>query len=79
MPPVPLITANGDAAFAGGTQNNLVEFTPQGFLVATYQLDAGAPGGAFGIAITTSQGPIRFAAADDDLNTVTIWTLHTLL
>jgi adenosine/AMP kinase len=46
-------------------------------LVAQYQLDAGAPGGAFGIALvsTSSPGSIRFAAVDDDLNTVTIWTL----
>lgn len=71
-----LITANGDAVFSGGTQNDLVEFTPQGNLVATYQLDAGAPGGAFGIAITPSQGTVRFATVDDDLNTVTVWTLH---
>jgi len=72
-----LITANGDAVFAGGTQNDLVEFTPHGNLVATYQLDAGPPGGAFGIAITASQGSVRFAAVDDDLNTVTVWTLHS--
>jgi hypothetical protein len=71
-----LITANGDAVFAGGTQNDLVEFTPHGNLVATYQLDAGPPGAAFGIAITASQGSVRFAAVDDDLNTVTVWTLH---
>ena len=82
-----LITANGDAVFAGGTQNDLVEFTPHGLLVATYQLDAGAPGAAFGIAITggsqdsqDSQGSsaVRFAAVDDDLNTLTVWTLHSM-
>src|SRR6202521_2957421 len=28
-----LITANGDAVFSGGTQNELIEFTPHGFLV----------------------------------------------
>jgi hypothetical protein len=72
-----LITANGDAAFAGGTQNDLVEFTPHGNLVATYQLDAGPPGGAFGIAVTARPGPVRFAAVDDNLNTVTVWTLHS--
>ena len=71
-----LITANGDAVFSGGTQNDLVEFTPLGNLVATYQLDAGPPGGAFGIAITASQGAVRFAAVDDDLNTVTVWNSH---
>lgn len=75
-----LITANGDAVNAGGTQNDLVEFTPQGFLVAEYQMDAGAPGGAFGVAISSAQafpglGSVRFASVDDDLNTVTIWNL----
>ena len=70
-----LITANGDAVFAGGTQNDLLEFTPQGYLVAQYQMDAGAPGGAFGIAGTAYQGSFRFASVDDDLNTLTIWTV----
>lgn len=73
-----LITANGDAVNAGGTQNLLVEFTPQGFLVATYQLDAGAPGGAFGVATSLAPGGgIRFAAVDDDLNTLTVWTIRS--
>ena len=35
---------------SGGTQNELVEFTPQGVLVAEYEIDAGAPGAAFGVA-----------------------------
>jgi hypothetical protein len=71
-----LITANGDAVNATGTPNELVEFTPDGRLIATYQLDGGAPGGAFGVALIASEGTVRFAAVDDDLNTVTIWTLH---
>jgi hypothetical protein len=71
-----LITANGDAVNATGTSNELVEFTPDGRLIATYQLDGGAPGGAFGVALTTSENTVRFAAVDDDLNTVTVWTLH---
>jgi hypothetical protein len=71
-----LITANGDGVNAGGTQNDLVEFTKGGFLVATYQLDAGAPGAAFGVASTIIQGAVRFAAVDDVLNTLTIWTLR---
>jgi hypothetical protein len=74
-----LITANGDAVFAGGTRNDLVEFTPQGFPVATYQLDAGAPGAAFGVASIASGGAIKFAAVDDNLNTMTVWTLRSLL
>lgn len=72
-----LITANGDGVNPGGTPNDLVEFTEQGMLVATYQLDGGNPGAAFGIASTISQGAIRFAAVDDDLNAVTIWTLRS--
>ncbi|MGD0125591.1 MAG: hypothetical protein ABSF46_09550 [Terriglobia bacterium] len=72
-----LITANGDGVNAGGTQNDLVEFTEEGQLVATYQVDAGNPGAAFGIASTVSRGAIRFAAVDDDLNTLTIWTLRS--
>jgi len=73
-----LIIANGDAVNAGGTQNNLVEITEQGSLVATYQLDSGAPGAAFGVASTTWQGAVRFAAVDDDQNALTVWTLHSL-
>jgi len=59
---------------SGGTQNELVEFTPEGFLVAQYQMDTGAPGSAFGIASTPWGDGIRFAAVDDNLNTVTVWT-----
>jgi hypothetical protein len=73
-----LITANGDGVNAGGTQNDLVEFTKEGMLVATYQLDGGNPGAAFGIASTFSQGAVRFAAVDDDLNTLTIWTIRSM-
>ena len=71
-----LICANGDAVNAGATPNELLEFTPQGVLVATYQLDGGNPGAAFGIASITSQRTLRFAAVNDNLNTVTIWTLQ---
>src|SRR5580658_3945116 len=67
-----LITANGDAVNAGGVQNELVEFTRTGTLVATYAMDAGAPGSAFGIATTsTPSGIVLFASVDDNLNTVT--------
>jgi len=61
-----------------GTQNELVEFAEEGSFVATYQLDSGALGAAFGIASTpSSRGALRFAAVDDDLNTVTISTLRS--
>ncbi len=72
-----LITANGDAVDPGGTQNELVEFTPQGLLVAQYEIDAGAPGSAFGVASAISAGSVRFAAVDDNLSTVTVWTLRS--
>jgi DNA-binding beta-propeller fold protein YncE len=72
-----LITANGDGANPGGTQNDLVELTKEGMLVATYQLDGGLLGAAFGIASSVSQGAVRFAAVDDNLNTLTIWTLRS--
>ena len=71
-----LITANGDGVNPGGTPNDLVEFTREGILVATYQLDGGNPGAAFGIARVLSQGAVRFAAVDDDLNTLSIWNLR---
>ena len=74
-----LIAANGDAVNATGTQNELVEFTEQGHLVASYQLDPGAPGAAFGVAAASSHGTVRFAAVDDDLNAVIVWTLHAPL
>lgn len=73
-----LIAANGDGVNAGDpmtTQNFLVEFTVGGRFVTQVQLDSGAPGGAFGIAIARDQDTIRFAAVDDDANNVTIWDI----
>lgn len=72
-----LIAANGDAVNSGGTQNSLVEFTRQGTLAATHQIDGGAPGACFGITSTSTGGTFQFAAVDDDLNAVTIWTLRS--
>src|SRR5271165_6495101 len=57
-----LITANGDAVNPGGTQNALVEFTPHGKFVAQFQVDPGAGGGAFGLAFSSGDDDIRFAA-----------------
>jgi DNA-binding beta-propeller fold protein YncE len=69
-----LITANGDAINPGGTQNALVEFTPTGQFVGEFQVDPGLGGGAFGLAFSTS-GDLRFAAVDDDQNTLDIWDI----
>jgi hypothetical protein len=71
-----LITANGDAVFAGGTQNALVEFTPTGQFVAEYQVDPGAPGAAFGLAISSDPFKLRFAAVDDNQNALDIWVVQ---
>jgi hypothetical protein len=77
-----LVAANGDAVNppAAGQQNMLVEFRPRGNpadrFVAQFQLDPGAAGGAFGVAATTQNGDLRFAAVDDDANAVDIWTFQ---
>jgi hypothetical protein len=60
----------------GGTQNALVEFTANGKFVAQFQVDSGAGGGAFGLAFSRGDDDIRFAAIDDDQNTLDIWNLH---
>jgi hypothetical protein len=69
-----LIMANGDAVNPGGTQNTLVEFTATGKFVGQFQVDPGPGGGAFGLAFSTG-GDLRFAAVDDDQNTLDIWDL----
>jgi hypothetical protein len=71
-----LITANGDAVFAGGNQNELVEFTVFGKFVAQYQIDSGAPGAAFGLAIANDGSNIRLAAVDDNTNDIDIWVVQ---
>lgn len=71
-----LITANGDAVFAGGTQNALVEFTPFGKFVAQYQVDPGPGGAAFGLAFWNGPFVIGFAAVDDNQNTLDIWSVQ---
>jgi len=71
-----LITANGDAVFAGGTQNALVEFTQTGQFVAQYQVDPGAPGAAFGLAFSKDPFNLRFATVDDNQNTLDIWVVQ---
>jgi DNA-binding beta-propeller fold protein YncE len=71
-----LITSNGDAVNPGGTQNALVEFTPQGKFVAQFQVDPGAVGAAFGLAISGDDDNVRFAAVDDNTNQLDIWNVQ---
>jgi hypothetical protein len=71
-----LITSNGDAVNPDARQpSELVEFTPQGRFVAQLSVDS-SPGSAFGLAVESSQDQIHFAAVDDNLNTLDIWTIN---
>ena len=71
-----LITTNGDAV--NGNKNfpsELVEFNPDtGRFVAQLSLDP-AQGSAFGIALQVTDGQLRFAAVNDDTNTLEVWTV----
>ncbi|HEX5227142.1 MAG TPA: hypothetical protein VFW44_05505 [Bryobacteraceae bacterium] len=71
-----LITANGDAVFAGGSANELVEFTIHGSFVAEFQVDPGNAGAAFGLAFSRDGFNIRFAAVNDNQNQLDIWHVH---
>jgi hypothetical protein len=69
-----LLTSNGDAVNPDPNQlNEIVEFTATGRFVAEIQVDTtGTAGGAFGIAIATFGNTVKFAAVDDNFNTVEI-------
>jgi hypothetical protein len=71
-----LITTNGDAV--NGNKNfpsELVEFNPDtGKFVAQLSVDP-AQGSAFGIALMSANGQLRFAAVNDDTNTLEVWTI----
>jgi uncharacterized protein (TIGR03118 family) len=70
-----IIVSNGDAVSPGGTPNDLVEFTRKGKFVAHFQVDPGNVGAAFGLALSTDTGVLRFAVVNDNTNSVTICTL----
>jgi hypothetical protein len=73
-----LITSNGDAVNADPNHpNELVEYTKHGQFVGQFQLDSGAPGAAFGLAVQRVGDQVRFAAVDDDTNTLQVWTFQT--
>jgi uncharacterized protein (TIGR03118 family) len=72
-----LITANGDAVNPDDNHpSELVEFTPSGHFVAEFSVDPN-PGGAFGIALATVDGELRFAAVNDNTNALDVWTFVT--
>ncbi len=70
-----LIIANGDAINPDPSHpSELEEFSAQGEFLASYPVDT-VPGAAFGIALARHGDDLRFAAVDDNTNTVTIWRL----
>ncbi|HYL37719.1 MAG TPA: hypothetical protein VEV17_17520 [Bryobacteraceae bacterium] len=69
-----LIAANGDAQNPDPSHPNfLVEFTAEGTFVSQFQLDPGGAGAAFGLGISGTEDGTRFAAVDDNANTLNIW------
>jgi uncharacterized protein (TIGR03118 family) len=73
-----LIVSNGDAVNTDPNHlNEVVEFTRHGKFVGQFQIDNGAGGGAFGIAVSNVNGQLRFAAVDDNTNSLDVWTFET--
>jgi DNA-binding beta-propeller fold protein YncE len=69
-----LIVANGDAVTPNSAEpSELVEFTPQGHFVSEFSVDPN-PGGAFGLAATVANGHLRFAAVNDNTNSLDVRT-----
>ena len=73
-----LITAHNDATVANSTvpPSEYVEFTTKGSFVSAFQVDQSA-GGAFGFAFQkTGKGTATFAAVDDNVPNLQIWTVN---
>jgi uncharacterized protein (TIGR03118 family) len=69
-----LIVANGDAVNADDSQpSELVEFTTKGKFVGQFSISSES-GAAFGIALSSDNGVLRFAAVNDADNTLDVWT-----
>jgi hypothetical protein len=70
-----MIVANSDGSNVDPNQpSELVEFTLEGKFVAQYSVDKNN-GGAFGVGLTVIDGAVRFAAVDDNANTLNMWTV----
>jgi hypothetical protein len=72
-----LLTANGDAVNTDPKQpSEIVEFTPAGKFVGQISLNPG-PDAGFGIALqfAAPDSTVRFAAVDDNTNTVHVWNI----
>jgi hypothetical protein len=73
-----LLVSNSDGINADPNQpSEIVEFTVQGKFIGQLSVDP-ALGGSFGLNIVkVSDDVVRFAAVDDNANTITIWKLNT--
>jgi DNA-binding beta-propeller fold protein YncE len=73
-----LLVSNSDGINPDQNQpSELVEFTVQGQFIGQLSVDP-AEGGAFGLNIVqATDDVVRFAAVDDNANTITIWKLNT--
>jgi uncharacterized protein (TIGR03118 family) len=72
-----LVAANGDAVNEDTAHpSTLVEFTTKGQFVGETSIDTGT-GAAFGIALQSVDGGLRFAAVNDNTNTLEVWTFAT--
>jgi hypothetical protein len=73
-----LLVSNSDGINPDPNQpSEIVEFTVQGKFIGQLSVDP-AQGGAFGLNIVKfTDDVVRFAAVDDNANTITLWKLNT--
>jgi hypothetical protein len=70
-----LLVANADAINVDQNQpSEIVEFTTDGSFVAQISVDANN-GGSFNVRLRQAGDSVRFAAVDDNANTLTMWTI----
>ncbi|MGA8658677.1 MAG: hypothetical protein WB586_21275 [Chthoniobacterales bacterium] len=72
-----LLVSNSDGINLNPNEpSEIVEFTVQGRFIGQLSVDPNA-GGAFGLNIVAVTDDVaRFAAVDDNTNTLTIWTVN---
>jgi hypothetical protein len=77
LPNGDLAIANNDSVNIDPTQpSELVEITTAGQFVGQFSLDPNIDG-PFALAVTSTDGVLRFAALNDNQNTVSIWSFQT--
>lgn len=71
-----LIVSNGDAVNPSANHpSELEEYSRDGEFLASFRVDS-VPGAAFGIALARHEDDLRFAAVDDNTNTLTVWKVE---